>query len=117
MPESTSKVFIGGPIGSRRKRAKKRDIGELIEITWKEIDRCLIKLEDKALMDKHKILWSQNLASFVSRLDKMLAKAGLGKLDEESLAKLLEKIPKRYKDIVLKKVKSKRAEERSAKEA
>ena len=117
MPKSTSKVFIGGPIGSRRKRAKQRDIGELIEITWKEIDRCLMKLEDKALKDKHKILWSQNLASFVSRLDKILAKAGLGKLDEESLAKMLEKIPKRYKDIVLKRVKSKRAKERRLQEA
>jgi len=96
---------------------QQRNLKELIEITWQEIDRCLKKLEDDNVRDKHKILWSQNLASFISRLDKMLTKAGLGKLDEESLSKMLEKVPKRYRDIILKRVLSKRAKERSAKEA
>jgi len=96
---------------------KQRSLTELIEITWQEIDRCLKKLEDDNVRDKHKILWSQNLASFVNRLDKMLTKAGLKKLDEESLSKMLEKIPKRYRDIIVKRVFSKRAKERRNKKA
>jgi hypothetical protein len=96
---------------------QQRNLKELIEITWQEIDRCLKKLDDKEVRDKHKILWSQNLASFVSRLDKMLTKAGLGKLDEESLSKMLEKVPKRYREIILKRVFSKRAKERPIQEA
>jgi len=96
---------------------KQRNLKELIEITWQEIDRCLKKIQDNKVEDKHKILWSQNLASFVNRLDKMLTKAGLGKLDEESLSKMLEKVPKRYRDIILKRVFSKRAKERPIQEA
>lgn len=106
-----------------KKTKKERAIKELIELEWEEIDRLigLIKGEKKAkggtLGPRERYRYSLALAAHVHRLEKLLWKAGTRGLDEESLAKLLEKIPKRYKDIVLKKVKSKRAEERSAKEA
>ena len=106
-----------------KKTKKERALKELIEIEWEEIDRLigLIEGENKAeggtLGPKERYRYSFALAAHVHRLEKLLWKAGARGLDNESLAKLLEKIPKRYKDIVLKKVKSKRAEERSTKEA
>ena len=101
---------------TKKKRiAKHRAIKELIELEWEEIDRLidLIKGVKKArggtLGPKERSRYSMALAAHVHRLDKLLWKAGAARLDEESLAKLLEKIPKRYKDVVLKEVVSKRA--------
>jgi len=97
---------------------QKRGLAELVKIEWEEIDR-LIKLikEANGRATKERYRYSMALAAHVHRLDKLFWKAGLGKLDEESLAKLLEKIPKRYKDIILKRVFSKRAKERPIQEA
>jgi len=83
---------------------KKRGIKELINIEWAEIDRCLRELEKGGRSEKLRIRWSRLLASHVKRLDTLMWKAGLGKLEEESLAKLLEKVPLRYHHIILEKV-------------
>jgi hypothetical protein len=93
----------------------KRGLVELIEIEWQEIDR-LIKLiksvNGRATRERYR--YSIALASHVHRLDKLLWKAGVGKLDEESLAKLLAKVPKKYRDIVLRRV-QRHAKKRHAK--
>jgi len=83
---------------------KHKGIKELIEIEWKEIDRCITNLNNPKITDKYKVIWSRLLTKHVERLDKLLWKAGLGKLEEESLAKLLEKVPLQYRNIVLGKV-------------
>ena len=80
-----------------------RNIKDLIAIEWAEIDRCLQQLKESR-SEKLKIRWSRLLATHIERLDKMLWKAGVGKLDENDLAKLLTKIPERYRKIMERKV-------------
>jgi hypothetical protein len=89
---------------------QKRGLAELIKIEWEEIDRLINLIKSRksakgaALGAKERFRYSMALAAHVHRLDKLLWKAGVGKLDEESLAKLLEKVPKKYKDMVLRRV-------------
>lgn len=83
--------------------SRNRNIKDLIAIEWAEIDRCLEQLE-KARSEKLRIRWSRLLATHIERLDKMLWKAGVGKLDENDLAKLLTKIPERCRKIMERKV-------------
>ncbi len=82
-----------------------RGLAELIQIAWKQVDLCITKLEDEETDERHKLMWSQNLAAYISRLDKLLWKAGAGKIEKEDLAKLLSKIPERYRKIVETKIK------------
>ncbi|KPV63615.1 MAG: hypothetical protein AOA66_0747 [Candidatus Bathyarchaeota archaeon BA2] len=97
---------------------KQRDIKELISIEWREIDRCLKMPTNPKTTDKYMVKWSRLLAKHIEQVDKLLWKAGMDKLDDESLAKLLEKVPKKHLDLpIWKRVFSKRAKEKSAKEA
>lgn len=80
-----------------------RNLKDLIAIEWAEIDRCLEQLKESR-SEKLKIRWSRLLATHIKRLDKMLWKAGVGKLDENDLAILLTKIPERYRKIMERKV-------------
>lgn len=104
-------------------KKEQRGVKELIELEWQEIDRliALIKGEKKAkgstLGPKERYRYSLALAAHVRRLDKLLWKAGVGKLNEESLAKLLEKVPRRYKAMIFKSVLGRRARTRTIKEA
>lgn len=95
---------------------KQKGIKELIKIEWKEIDRCITNLNNSNIPDKYKVSWSRLLAKHVEKLDKLLWKAGLGKLEEESLAKLLEKVPLQYRNIISGKVR-KHEKTRKTKEA
>lgn len=79
---------------------KRKGIKELVEIEWKEIDRCITNLNNSKIPDKYKVIWSRLLAKHIERLEKLLWKAGLGKLEEESLTKLLEKVPLQYRNII-----------------
>jgi hypothetical protein len=101
-----------------KQTAEKQGIKELINIEWREIDRCLKMLTNPKTTDKYMVKWSRLLAKHIEQVDKLLWKAGMVKLNDESLAKLLEKVPKKYLDLpIWKRVFSKRAKERSAKEA
>lgn len=101
-----------------KQTAEQQGIKELISIEWREIDRCLKMLTNPKTTDKYMVKWSRLLAKHVERVDKLLWKAGIGKLDDESLAKLLEKVPKKYLDLpIWKRVFSKRAKERHNKKA
>jgi len=78
-----------------KQTAEQQGIKELISIEWREIDRCLKMLTSPKTTDKYMVKWSRLLAKHIEQVDKLLWKAGMGKLDDESLARLLEKVPKK----------------------
>jgi len=101
-----------------KQTAEQQGIKELISIEWREIDRCLKMLTSPKTTDKYMVKWSRLLAKHIEQVDKLLWKAGMGKLDDESLARLLEKVPKKYLDLAIwKRVFSKRAKEKRLQEA
>jgi len=101
-----------------KQTAEQQGIKELISIEWREIDRCLKMLTSPKTTDKYMVKWSRLLAKHIEQVNKLLWKAGMGKLDDESLARLLEKVPKKYLDLAIwKRVFSKRAKEKRLQEA
>jgi len=84
---------------------KKRGIKELIDETWALINRAKGSLSDPKLGEGEKIRWAGALANAIGTLNRLLLKDGAGGVNEEDLASILSKIPKKYVKIVNKKVK------------
>ena len=82
--------------------AEKRGVQELIAKTWKQIDQAEERLADPNLDENDKIRWAGVLANLIGTLNRLLWKAGMGKMDGEDLASLLSKIPEKYAKAVKK---------------
>ena len=82
--------------------AEERGVKELIAKTWKQIDQAEERLADPNLSENDKIRWAGVLANLIGTLNRLLWKAGMGKVDKEDLASILSKIPEKYVKIVKK---------------
>lgn len=85
---------------------KERGINELIVETWALIDQAKKRLSDPELSENDKIRWAGVLASAIGTLNRLLWKAGAGRVDEEDLASILSKVPEKYARMVKKKIKT-----------
>jgi len=79
-------------------------LAELIDRTWRLIDYISERLDDPAIDEKDKVRWAGVLASAIGTLNKLFYKAGIGKLSEDDMAILLSKIPKKFSEIVKRKM-------------
>lgn len=84
---------------------KREDVGELIVRAWCLVELAEGRLRDESLDENDKIRWAGVLATVIGTLNKLMWKAGVGRLDRESLAKLFEKVPKKYREVVFSRVK------------
>ena len=84
---------------------KQRGVDDLIKETWRLIDQAKHSLSDPNLGENDKIRWAGVLANAIGTLNKLLWKAGAGKMDEEDLATMLSKIPEKYAKMVKKRLK------------
>jgi uncharacterized membrane protein len=84
---------------------KQEDVGELIARAWSLVELAEGRLRDESLDENDKIRWAGVLATVIGTLNKLMWKAGVGRLDKESVAKLLEKVPKKYREVVFSRVK------------
>jgi len=78
------------------------DVGELISRAWRLVEFAEGRLRDEGLGEDERVRWAGVLATVIGTLNKLMWKAGVGRMDKKSVAKLLEKIPKKYRDVVLK---------------
>ena len=76
------------------------DVAELSARVWRLIEYIEQRLQDPAVGENEKIRWAGVLAVCYGTLNKLMWKAGRGKIDKQSLSRLLAKIPKKYRDIV-----------------
>jgi len=79
---------------------KECDVTELIARVWKLVEYVEQRLQDPNIGETEKIRWAGVLAVAYGTLNKLLWKAGRGKVDKESYARLMAKIPKKYREIV-----------------
>jgi len=79
---------------------KESDVAEMIARVWKLIEYAERRLWDPAIGENEKIRWAGVLANLYGTLNKLMWKAGIGKVDKQSFARLLAKIPKKYREIV-----------------
>jgi len=86
---------------SEDRQDKEKEVGELIARAWRLVDLAEDRVRDESLDENERIRWAGVLATVIGTLNKLMWKAGVGRLDKKSLAKLLEKIPKKYRDAVL----------------
>ena len=77
------------------------EVGELIARAWRLVDLAEDRVRDESLEENERIRWAGVLAAVIGTLNKLMWKAGVGRLDKKSVAKLLEKVPKKYRNIVL----------------
>jgi len=80
---------------------------ELIARTWRLIDYISERLDDPAIDEKDKVRWAGVLATAIGTLNKLFYKAGIGKLSKDDMAILLSKIPKKFSEIVRRKMRKK----------
>jgi len=80
---------------------KEEEIGELIVRAWRLVDLAEDRVRDESLDENERIRWAGVLATVIGTLNKLMWKAGVGRMDKKSVAKLLEKVPKKYRNIVL----------------
>ena len=80
---------------------RQEEIGELIARAWRLVDFAEDRVRDESLDENERIRWAGVLATVIGTLNKLMWKAGVGRLDKKSVAKLLEKVPKKYRNIVL----------------
>ena len=78
------------------------EVGELIARAWRLVDLAEDRVRDESLEENERIRWAGVLATVIGTLNKLMWKAGVGRMDKKSVAKLLEKIPRKYRDVVLK---------------
>jgi len=79
---------------------KEGDVAELIARVWRLIEYVEQRLQDPAIGEGEKIRWAGVLAVAYGTLNKLLWKAGRGRVDKQSFARLMAKIPKKYREIV-----------------
>jgi len=77
-----------------------RGVQDLINEAWTLIDQAKARLQDSNVSENDKIRWAGVLANAIGSLNKLLWKAGMGKVDEEDLAQILSKIPEKYAKMV-----------------
>jgi len=82
-------------------RKGEEEIGELIARAWRLVDLAEDRVRDESLDENERIRWAGVLATVIGTLNKLMWKAGVGRMDKKSVAKLLEKIPKKYRAVVL----------------
>lgn len=82
--------------GDTIRMSEKRDINELIQIVWNQIDNCVTHINNSNLSNRDKQMWTQNLVALIGRLDKLMWKTETKEQVKEDLAQLLETIPKKY---------------------
>ena len=80
---------------------KQEDVGELIVRAWCLVELAEGRLRAEGLDENERIRWAGVLATVIGTLNKLMWKAGVGRLDKKSVAKLLKKISKKYRNIVL----------------
>lgn len=80
---------------------KEKDVAELMVRAWNLVDYVEGRLLNPSLDENEKIRWAGVLATVMGTLSKLMWGAGMGKMDKESLAKLFAKIPKKYREVVL----------------
>jgi uncharacterized membrane protein len=83
---------------------EKGELTELIARTWSLIDYIDERLQSSTVNEKDKIRWASVLASAIGALDKLFCKAGIGKFDKDDMAILLSKIPKKFSQIVRRRI-------------
>jgi len=83
---------------------KKHELVELIARTWSLVDYIDDRLKSSTLNENDKIRWAGVLASTIGTLNKLFYKAGIGKFDKDDMAILLSKIPKKYSQIVRRRI-------------
>lgn len=81
-----------------------RGVQDLINETWILIDQAKERLKDPELAENDKIRWAGVLANAIGTLNKLLWKAGAGRLEEEDLASILSKVPEKYAKMVRKRI-------------
>ncbi|MDH5690948.1 MAG: hypothetical protein OEY81_05920 [Candidatus Bathyarchaeota archaeon] len=79
---------------------KKHELAELIARTWSLINYIDERLKEETVREAEKIRWARVLAKAIDTLNKLFYKAGVGKLNEDDMAILLSKIPKKFSIIV-----------------
>lgn len=84
---------------------KEREVAELIARVWRLIEYAEQRLRDPSLGESEKIRWAGVLATVYGTLNKLMWKAGVGRVDKQSFARLMAKIPKKYREIVYGRVK------------
>lgn len=83
---------------------EKHELGELIARTWSLINYIDERLKSSTLNENDKIRWAGVLAGTIGTLNKLFYKAGIGKFDKDDMAILLSKIPKKYSQIVRRRI-------------
>jgi len=83
---------------------EKRELTELITRTWSLIDYIDERLKSSTLNENDKIRWAGVLANAIGTLNKLFYKAGIGKFDKDDMAILLSKIPKKFSQIVRRRI-------------
>ena len=79
---------------------EKGELTKLIVRTWHLIDYIDERLKEKTVQEIDKIRWARVLAKAIDTLNKLFYKAGVRKLNEDDMAILLSKIPKKFSTIV-----------------
>lgn len=79
---------------------EKGELTKLIARTWHLIDYIEKRLKEKTVREADKIRWARVLAKAIDTLNKLFYNAGIGKLNEDDMAILLSKIPKKFSTIV-----------------
>ena len=79
---------------------KEHDVAEVIARVWRLIDYTEQRLLDPDIGENERIRWAGVLATYYGTLNKLMWRAGIGKVDKQSFARLLAKIPKKYREIV-----------------
>ena len=84
---------------------KQEELGELIVRAWCLVELAEERVRDESLGENERIRWAGVLATVIGTLNKLMWKAGVGRLDKKSVAKLFEKVPKKYREVVFSRVK------------
>jgi len=79
--------------------AERKDLSELIARAWRTIDLAEERLNSPDLSEGEKIRWATVHANLIRTLSRLMAEAGVGRLEREDLATLLSRIPKRYRGL------------------
>jgi len=83
---------------------ERHELAELIARTWSLINYIDARLKSSTLSENDKIRWAGVLAGTIGTLNKLFYKAGIGKFDKDDMATLLSKIPKKYRQIVRRRI-------------
>lgn len=80
------------------------DVEKAVQILWKVIDEAKSFLEDPNLKPEEKRRWAKVLADTIGVLNRLLASRGERQLEEEDLGTLLVKVPKRFRQVAVRRV-------------